>query len=142
VNYNLKKMIMNMKSLGKMREIMDTCYKGQENSVVEFWKHKVVDSTAVRDFYSLLRVAILGDKSMGHLKMLIDELTLPCIMEDVGNKQVHLGEREGGSGIQEDLVEQRWKDVLNVAVAEPTERSSVMPIHRRRSAIPRRRVVP
>jgi hypothetical protein len=47
-------MIMNMKSLGKMREIIDTCYKGQEDSVVEFWKHKVVDSTAVRDFYILI----------------------------------------------------------------------------------------
>jgi hypothetical protein len=89
-------------------------------SVVMFWKHKVVDSVAVRDFYSLLRAAILEDKAMGHLMMLINKVTLPCYMEAVGNKQVHMGEKEGGSGTQEDFVEQMWNGVLNTVIAEPT----------------------
>ncbi len=40
----------------------------------------MADSAVVRDFYLLLRAAILGAKAVGHLKMLINTQTLPSIM--------------------------------------------------------------
>jgi hypothetical protein len=48
--------------------------------VVKFQKYKVADSTAIRYVYSLLRTASLGAKALGHLKMLVNEPTLPDIM--------------------------------------------------------------
>jgi hypothetical protein len=62
--------------------------------ITEFRKYKVSDSAVITDFYSLLRVAILGAIAEGHLEMFINEQILSSIMgqdaccqlEAVGNK--------------------------------------------------------
>ncbi len=48
--------------------------------VTDFRKYKVLYSAAIRDLYFILRAAILEAKAEGHLKMFINEQTLPNIM--------------------------------------------------------------
>jgi hypothetical protein len=38
------------------------------------------DSPAIREFYSLLRAAIKGTQTSGHLRLLISDQTIPGIM--------------------------------------------------------------
>jgi hypothetical protein len=47
---------------------------------MEFRKYKVFNSSAVREFYSILRAAIKGAKSIGRLDLLINDKTVPRIM--------------------------------------------------------------
>jgi hypothetical protein len=48
--------------------------------LVEFKKYKMADSVAIREFYSLVRVTIQSAKTVGHLKLLIKNQTIPSIM--------------------------------------------------------------
>jgi hypothetical protein len=48
--------------------------------IVEFRRYKVIDSAAIREFYSLTRAAIKGAKGIGKLTLLINDQTIPKIM--------------------------------------------------------------
>jgi hypothetical protein len=59
---------------------METCYNRPKKYIAEaprpvnyFRKCKVSDSATIRDFFSLLRAAILGVKAAGHLTVPINE---------------------------------------------------------------------
>jgi hypothetical protein len=80
-------MVSHLDDLQEMWETLDTCYERPEKYVeealrpiVDFQRYKIVDSAAVREFYSLLRAAIKGAKGMGRIGLLINNQTIPKIM--------------------------------------------------------------
>jgi hypothetical protein len=106
--------------------------------IVEFRRYKVADSAAVREFYSLLRVAIKGAKGIGRLGLLINDQTIPRIMgkmpytdwKEWANRRPEWMQEDLGSAFEE-FVERKWQDALNIAAAEPlpwgTEREKTNP---------------
>ncbi len=81
------RMVSHLDDLGEMWDTLDTCYERPENymeealrPVLEFRKYKIFDSIPVREFYSILRAAIKGARSIGRLDLLINAQTVPRIM--------------------------------------------------------------
>jgi hypothetical protein len=94
---------------------------------VEFRRYKVTDSTAVREFYSLLRAAIKGAKGIGRPSLLINDQTVPKIMSKMPYTNWKEWATKRPEWMQEDLasafekfVERKWQDALNIAAAEPS----------------------
>ncbi len=61
-----------------MWDTLNTCYERPEKymeealrPILQFRKYKVCDSSAVREFYSILRAAIKGARSVRRLDLLI-----------------------------------------------------------------------
>jgi hypothetical protein len=48
--------------------------------IVESRKYKMADSATIREFYSLLRAHVKSARTVGHLKLLISDQTIPNIM--------------------------------------------------------------
>jgi hypothetical protein len=87
VNGDVRKMIGKVEDLAEIWDTLDTCYERQEEymsealkPIIEFRRHKMVDSVAIRELFSLLRVAIKSAKNVGHFKLLINDWTIPNIM--------------------------------------------------------------
>jgi hypothetical protein len=94
--------------------------------VLEFRKFRVVDSSAVREFYSILRVAIKGARSIRRLDLLVNDQTVPRIMgkmpytdwREWATKRPEWVREDLGTAFEK-LVERKWQNVLNVAAAQP-----------------------
>jgi hypothetical protein len=126
-------MVSHLDDLQEMWETLDTCYKRPEKymeealrPIVDFRRYKITDSAAVREFYSLLRVAIKGAKGIGRIGLLINDQTIPKIM----GKMPYTDWREWATRrpdwMQQDVaaafegfVKRKWQDALNIAAAEP-----------------------
>jgi hypothetical protein len=74
--------------------------------IIKFRRNKILDSAAIRDFYSLPRAATKDACTVAHLKLLINDQTIPSIigkmthqLEAVGNQPTHLDERRNRSHI-------------------------------------------
>ncbi len=94
--------------------------------IVEFRRYKVMDSAAVREFYSLLRAVIMGAKGIGRLNLLINDQTVPKIMSKMPYTDWKEWATKRPEWMQENLasafrkvVERKWQDALNIAAAEP-----------------------
>jgi hypothetical protein len=94
--------------------------------IVEFRKYKAADSSAVGEFYSVLRAEIKGAKSIGRLSLLINDQTVPRIMSKMPYADWKEWATKRPEYLREDLgptfekfVEQKRQDSLNVAAAEP-----------------------
>ncbi len=81
------RMVSHLDDLQEMWETLDTCYERPEKyieevlrPILEFRRYKIIDSTAIREFYSLTRAAIKGAKGNGKLTLLINDQTIPKIM--------------------------------------------------------------
>jgi hypothetical protein len=81
------RMVSHLDDLQEIWDTLDTCYERPEKymeealqPIMEFRRYKTADSSAVREFYSLLRAAIKGAKGIGRLDLLIDDQTVPKIM--------------------------------------------------------------
>ncbi len=92
--------------------------------VTEFRKYKVLYSAAIRDFHLLLRAAILEAKVESHLKMLINEQTLPNIMSKTRatdwKKLAKIRParmKEGVEVVFGKIMEQKRRDNFNAAAA-------------------------
>ncbi len=93
---------------------------------MEFKKYRATDSSAVREFYSLLRAAIKGAKGIGRLGLLVNDQTIPRIMgkmpytdwKEWATRRPKWMREDLGSTFEE-FVEWKWQDALNVAAAEP-----------------------
>ncbi len=66
------RMVSHLEDLQEIWDTLDTCYERPEKymeealrPITEFRKYKAADSSAVREFYSLLRAAIKGAKASG-----------------------------------------------------------------------------
>ncbi len=70
---------------------------------MEFRKYKVVDSSAVREFYSMLRAAIKGARSVGRLDLLVNDQTVLQDalhrLEIVGHQKAGMGQRGPGGSL-------------------------------------------
>jgi hypothetical protein len=94
--------------------------------IVEFRKYKAADSSAVREFYSILRAAIKGARSIERLSLLINDQTIPRIMGKMSYADWKEWATKRPMWMREDLgptfekcMERKWQDALNVAAAEP-----------------------
>jgi hypothetical protein len=130
---NVRSMINNMEDIRKIWDTLDTCFDRPEkyidealDPIVKFRKYRAFDSGAVREFYSLPRSAMLGARKACILHRLINDQTLPGIMAwmPVVDWKQWARERPAWiSGPVEDafwtFVDQKWRDSLNVAAAEP-----------------------
>jgi hypothetical protein len=119
-----------------LREVwstLDTCYDRPDkyisealDPVVRFRSYKAFDSGAIREFYSLLRAAMMGAKKAGLLSRLINDQTLPDILAKMPPTDWRQWARERPSWMREaveeafwNFVDQKWRDALNIAAAEP-----------------------
>jgi hypothetical protein len=80
-------MVSHLDDLQEIWDTLDTCFERPEKymeealrPIVEFRKYKAADSGAVREFYSTLRAAIKGARSIRRLDLLVNEQTVPRIM--------------------------------------------------------------
>jgi hypothetical protein len=76
--------------------------------IIKFRRNKILDSAAIRDFYSLPRVATKDACTVVLLKLLINDQTIPSIMgkmthqlEAVGNQPADLDDRRNRRPIGE-----------------------------------------
>ncbi len=80
----------------------------------------------VREFYSILRAAIKGTRSIGRLDLLVNDQTVPRIMGKMPYTDWREWATKTPEWVREDLgaaferfVERKWKDALNVVAAAP-----------------------
>jgi hypothetical protein len=126
-------MVNDIEDLREVWNTLDTCYDrpGKYISealdpVIKFRAYKPFDSGAVREFYSLLRAAMMGARRAGMLGRLINDQTLPGILGRMPPMDWRQWARERPDWVREPaeeafwrFVDQKWKDALNVAAAEP-----------------------
>jgi hypothetical protein len=112
---------------------LDTCFDRPEKYIAEalepvtkFRGYKAFNSSAVREFYSLLRAAMMGARKVGLLHWLINDQTLPGILARMPANDWRQWAKERPIWIRGAVeeafwtfVDQRWRDALNVAAAEP-----------------------
>jgi hypothetical protein len=128
------RMVSHLDDLREIWKTLNTCYERPEKymeevlrPIVEFRRYKVIDSAAVREFYSLLRAAIKGAKGIERLSLLINDQTVPKIMSKMPHTDWKEWATKRPEWMQEDLapafekfLERKWQDALNIAAAEPS----------------------
>jgi hypothetical protein len=84
---SVKILVNDIEDLWEVWGTLDTCFDRPEKYIAEalepatkFRGYKVFDSSAVREFYSLLRAAMMGARKAGLLHRLINYQTLPGIL--------------------------------------------------------------
>jgi hypothetical protein len=127
------RMVGHLDDLQEIWDTLDTCFERLEKymeealrPIVEFRKYKAADSGAVREFYSLLRAAIKGARSIGRLDLLVNNQMVPRIMGKMPYADWKEWATKRPKWMREDLgttferfVERKCQDALNVAAAEP-----------------------
>jgi hypothetical protein len=112
---------------------LDTCFDRPDkyisealDPVVKFRSYKALDNSAVREFYSLLRAAMRGARKAGLLSWLINNQTLPGILAKMPPSDWRQWAREWPTWMRDTIeeafwnfIDQKWRDALNVAAAEP-----------------------
>jgi hypothetical protein len=112
---------------------LDTCFDRPEkyisealDPVVRFRSYKAFDSGAIREFYSALRAAMMGARKAGLLGRLINDQTLPGILAKMPPADWRQWAKERPVWMREaieeafwNFVDQKWRDALNEAAAEP-----------------------
>jgi hypothetical protein len=112
---------------------LDTCFDRPEkyisealDPVVKFRSYKAFDNGAIREFYSILRAAMMGARKAGLLGSLINDQTLPGILAKMPPTDWRQWAKERPVWMREaieeafwNFVDQKWRDALNVAAAEP-----------------------
>jgi hypothetical protein len=128
-----RQMVNDIDDLREVWDTLDTCYDRPDkyisealDPVVKFRAYKPFDSGAVREFYSLLRAAMMRARKAGMLRRLINDQTLPNILSRMPPMDLRQWARERPNWIRENpeeafwgFVDQKWRDALNVAAAEP-----------------------
>jgi hypothetical protein len=127
-------MVDNIDDLREIWDTLDTLYDRPDryisealDPVVKFRVYKPFDSGAVREFYSLLRAAMMGARKAGMLGRLINDQTLSNILGRMPPMDWRQWARERPNWIREtteeafwNFVDQKWRDAINVAAAEPS----------------------
>jgi hypothetical protein len=93
---------------------------------LDFQRYRVYDNCAVKEFYSLLIAAIKGARAVGHIGLLLNNQTIPKIVGKIPFSDWKEWATNRPEWVHDDVgdafkkfVEQKWKDALNVAAAEP-----------------------
>jgi hypothetical protein len=122
-----------MEDLREAWGTLDTCFDRPEKYIAEalepltkFRGYKAFDCSAVREFYSLLRSAMMGARKVGLLHRLINDQTLPSILVKMPANDWRQWAKERPTWIRGAVeeafwtfVDQKWRDALNMAAAEP-----------------------
>jgi hypothetical protein len=130
---DVRVMVNDIDDLREIWETLNKCYDrpGKYISealepIIKFRIYKPFDSRAVREFYSLLRAAMMGARRAGMLERLINDQTLPGILGRMPPMDWRQWARERPDWSREPadeafwkFVDQKWKDAINVAAAEP-----------------------
>jgi hypothetical protein len=130
---NVRVMVNDIDDLREVWDTLNTCYDRPDRyisealePVVKFRVYKPFDSGAIREFYSLLRAAMMGARKAGMLGRLINDQTLPGILGRMPPMDWRQWARERPNWTREateeafwNFVDQKWRDALNVAAAEP-----------------------
>jgi hypothetical protein len=129
-----RQMVSHLDDLYEMWETLDTCYerpgKYAEEAlkpIANFRRYKIVDSAAVREFYSLVRAAIKGARRIGRIEMVIYDQTIPKIMSRMPPADWKEWATRRPSWVDQDtalafeeFIERKWQDALNIAATEPS----------------------
>ncbi len=130
---NVRIMVNDIDDLREAWDTLNTCFDRPDkyisealDPVVKFRAYKAFDSGAIREFYSLLRAAMLGARKAGLLGQLINDQMLPGILARMPPTDWRQWAREQPNWMREateeafwNFVDQKWRDALNVATAEP-----------------------
>ncbi len=130
---SFKILVNDIEDLREAWDTLDTCFDRPEKyiaealePVVRFRSYKMFDNGAIREFYSLLRAAMMGARKAGLLHRLINDQTLPIILAKMPPNDWRQWARERPTWMREAIEEafwgfldQKWRDALNVAAAEP-----------------------
>ncbi len=114
-------------------DTLNTCFDWPDkyisealDPVTKFRSYKPFDSGAIREFYSLLRAAMMGARKAGLLGRLINDQTLPSILARMPPADLGQWAKERPNWMREateeafwNFVDQKWRDALNIAAAEP-----------------------
>ncbi len=126
-------MVSHLDDLQEMWETLDACYEKPSKyaeealrPIVEFRRYKVFDSTAVREFYSLVRAAIKGARRIGRVELLLNDQTIPRIMSKMppfdwrewATKSSDWAGQDANLAFEE-FIERKWVDAINIAATEP-----------------------
>ncbi len=91
---------------------MDTCFDRPEKyiaealePVVKFRSYKMFDNEAIREFYSLLRAAMMGARKAGLLHRLVNDQTLPSILAKMPSNDWRQWARERPTWMREAIEE-------------------------------------
>ncbi len=126
-------MVNDIDGLREAWNTLDTCFDRPEkyisealDPVIRFMSYKAFDNGAIREFYSLLRAAMMGARKAGLLGRLISDQTLPSILTRMPPTDWRQWAKERPAWMREateeafwNFVDQKWRDALNVAAAEP-----------------------
>jgi hypothetical protein len=130
---NVRLLVNDIDDLHEAWNTLDTCFDRPEkyisetlDPVVKFRSYKAFDNGAIREFYSLLRAAMMGARKAGLLNRLINNQTLPGILANMPPADWRQWAKERPAWMREaieeafwNFVDQKWRDALNVAAAEP-----------------------
>jgi hypothetical protein len=144
-------MVNDIEELQGVWDTLDTCFDQRKkhiaealDPIVKLRKYRSFENGAMREFYSLLRSAMLGARKADLLHRLINDQTLPSIMGRMPLSDWKKCARERPmwvEGVVEDafwaFIDQKWKDSLNVTAAELAGWDQGAD-HRRSSEFPKR----
>jgi hypothetical protein len=130
---NVRLLVNDIDDLREVWNTLDTCFDRPEkyisealDPVVKFRSYMAFDNRAIREFYSLLRAAMMGARKAGLLGRLINDQTLPGILANMPPADWRQWAKERPTWMKEaieeafwNFVDQKWRDALNVAGAEP-----------------------
>ncbi len=130
---NVRLLMNDIDDLREAWNTLDTCFDRPEkyitealDPVVKFRSYKAFDNGAIREYYSILRAAMMGARKAGLLSRLINDQTLPGILAKMPPTDWRQWVKERPACLREaieeafwNFVDQKWRDALNVAAAEP-----------------------
>ncbi len=129
-------MVGHLDDLREMWETLDICYERPGKYAEEalkpidnFRKYKVIDSEAVREFYSLVRAAVKGATRLGRIEMILNDQTIPKIMsrmppadwKEWATRRPGWVDQDTALAFEE-FIERKWQVALNIAATEPNPR--------------------
>ncbi len=126
-------LVKDIEDLREAQSTLDTCFDRPKKyiaealePVIKFRGYKMFDNGAIRAFYSLLRAAMMGARKAGLLHRLINNQTLPSILAKMPPNDWRQWAKERTTWMREAIeeafwafVDQKLRDALNVAAAEP-----------------------
>ncbi len=130
---SVRMLVNDIDDLREVWNTLDTCFDRPEkyisealDPIVKFRSYKAFDNGAIREFYSLLRVAMIRARRSGQLSWLINDQTLPSILAKMPPSDWRQWARERPAWMREaieeafwNFIDQKWRNALNVAAAEP-----------------------
>ncbi len=102
---SVKILVNNIEDLREAWNTPDTCFDRPEKyiaealePIVKFRSYKMFDNGAIREFYSLLRAAMMGARKTGLLHRLVNNQTLPSILAKMPSNDWRQGQGRGLHG--------------------------------------------